>query len=375
MSINSTVGRMPGGKSYQYESVELRTIDLVDSPDKGLEVSFDEERPCLLLARTGFESLCEQLKVPIRFADRLQREGRNHVLSYLQKQLSQNKNKDLTVVVCEKDEVKAFTEPARLPFRGKQIYDLDKAVLEYMKNDPDKELVGRVDADGILGYKISFGPPREMEDDPEGSEWTMGYIFNYSVYGLEESHIVMYAERADTGGVVQLPAEAFEHTFKVRVREGEEEPDPVKQFLEEVEELEEPNWNYLRGYIKKLSSVGASMRELREVRSKLNRTLKVDKDDIGTAERINEALDWEEINEAYGLKELKPSRNWYIRASTPKTLFEVTDVLIREATHAPNTVPVDKIRKLNAHATKLLKKVPDLAEKPPKMPWEKHVGK
>jgi hypothetical protein len=98
--------------------------------------------------------------------------------------------------------------------------------------------------------------------------------------------------------------------------------------------------------------------------------LRVDKEDKETEERIEGFFGWKKLVDRYEIKSLspKPSKKWLMSATSHLNLLDVYVKLIAETTHAPATLAYEIRSKLEKYASKMLGRLPDLAEKdPPKV--------
>jgi hypothetical protein len=366
--ISGSLGKIPQVYSgVTYKTVELSNVGLeMDESSELISVFPDGDRA--QLTPFGFESLCESIQVPLRFARRLKQEGKSHVLAYLQKQLARAYSAEPVIAVVRDKRLESVTLDNLLPYKGMDITELDDAITRHCSDETCKvSWTGR----SILGNDVVYDfvqGQQKIDADPDGSEWQFGYSFHYSIIGSELPYFTAFAVRKSNMARMEFPERRFRHKLSRNKRYGT----AVDSMLEYLSDLPPPNWDILNGYVKKLVSIPASMRELKEVRNRLVRALKIDKEDKATAERIDKSLYWNEIVSEYGLKDLevKPTRNWYMRASTPHTLWYVYDVLIRETTHAPNDLAFESRKKLHAYSAKLLDRVPDLAEKTPNVTWK-----
>lgn len=365
--INKTVGAIPPVYSgMSYRELELCRAELDMDEDGDLVVIFPDDDEKAKLTEYGFASLCEALKVPIRFGKRLREDGKNHILAYLQKQLSQAYAIEPVIAVLKEKYLLSFTTPNLLPFQGTEVSELDQAIIDHCMATGSITLESRMVSNDDIVYDFVLDQ-KVIDADPNHSEWKCGHSFHYSLIGKELPYFTVFAIRVADGSRMVFPERRFRHKLS-RNKKYDSMKESVFDYLKA---LPEPEWDALSGYMKKLTAVSASMRELKDVRSRLVRALKVDKDDKATVERIEKLLYWNEIVEEYGLKDLdvKPSKNWFIKASTPHTLWFIYNILALEATIAPNDMPYETRQKMFSYSAKLLDRTPDLAEKVSSITW------
>lgn len=340
--------------SYGIEQLEfdLPNLDLeMEEADGDLKLVFPDGKS-LPLTDDGFSSLSRLIGVPHGFAKKLREDGRSHVLAYLQKQLGRAWLQEPAIVVIQKGkEVVSVTSSKNILPDRTAVMALDT---EIRKAAGDKLVQIRYEDFNVLYY---FLVRKEVvEQDPDKSEYEFYHVFDYSVVGHQPPKFYQAAKRCLDNTTMTLPfkPEIFEvgMSFSGNV-------------ISHVENLDVLGWGDLCGFVGRLSSVKASLQEVKEARSKL-RLLKIDKEDHATAERVEAYFVWKKIVEAYDIKSLetKPSKKWFMSAPSPYTLFYVQNRLANEATHAPDVTSAvrSKIQKL---ATKFMKKMPDLAEKAP----------
>jgi len=351
------------------EEVGLDTLAL-EINDEILHLAFPsgESYP---LTQKGFESLCKLIQVPVGFANRLKDDGAGHVLSYLQKQLSQTYLRDSVLIVRDTStnpNVRASaghilavtTKEYILPDLSK-VAELDAEILKTAQAITNGELRTRLEVDGTLRYGFVVKKDKVGADS---SEYEFGHVLSYSLYGLELPQIYQVAIRCEDLSTLVLPFKPAEYPVNGS--------NFMADLLSAVETLDSMGWTDLEGYLTRLKSVNASLREVKETRQKLLRSLKVDKDDRDTGERLEQFFGWKKLVERYEIKTLapKPSKRWYMSASSNLNLLDLYLKLIAETTHAPNTISNETRAKLDKYASRLLAKFPDLAEKePPKVQW------
>lgn len=344
--------------SINYINIELSKVTIEDDGNV-LVVVLSDRKDRLILSDKSIETLAKILEIPKKFAKKLQDEGRSHIIAYLQAQLSVCVKEPVYIVYGEK-EVKAFSTKETLPIIGKDFLTMDEKFLA----NGNIEIGYREIRGNTLSYYF-FGEKRPINEDKSvtTSEWSLGYLFNISLHGLEKPSCFIQAVRQSDMSRVIIDEVDLEK------RDGLTVTDKVLGILKDknFKSRIDAYWNYLIGYVKKLYSINASMKETKEIKDKLVRALKVDKDDKETKERIEKELHWKDLVEAYDIKTMstKPTKLWYAKASTPYSLWSAFNLLTRESAAAPLDVEEKKIKCLTLKARKTLEGVPDLSEKPP----------
>jgi hypothetical protein len=352
---------------YSYltqQEFDLTSLSL-DLRDDVLHLIFPsgEKRP---LTDLGFESLCRVIQVPLAFAKRLRKDGRCEVLSYLQKQLSSAYLKEPAVVVCDSsttrdtsNHVLSVTTKACILKSLHDVCAMDKEIVSVAEKFSKAELKVRMEDGTSLRYGFMTKRAKPMADS---SEYEFGHVFCYSLYGYEMPHIYQIALRCDDMSLLVLP-------FKPEYYDASS-----TTFLGDlgsaIEHLDSAGWVELESYLQRMHGVKASLREVKETKQRLAKTLKVDKEDKETEKRLEEFFGWKKLVERYEIKELspKPSKRWYMSAQSHLSLLDVFIKLVSETTHAPSTLDNLKRTKLEKYATRILGRMPDLAEKsPPKL--------
>jgi hypothetical protein len=378
MSINPVVGSLPSGyiNSLVYDTVKLPDMEIEIEPSGDGLLAKIPDKPMYKLTDGALENLCKYLEVPFKFAKKLREAGNNHVLAYLQQQLSKAIQEPLTYVTVQEGEennLLSFTEKRFLPFRGQEGLDLDNAVLDFAKKeDFPMELANRQFVNGDVHYLFLHKDEVAVACDPSerGLQplWRWGYTFGYSLFGKGPGRFGTEIQRMCCTNLTYLPDKVFGNTPSW----GEDyasKLETVENFF--LKDTPTADWRQLQRWVKRLANVPSSMNELKDARRKLHSVLMVDKEDKETEERIDAALQWRRVVKEYGLddKEFKPSKTWYMRATTPLTLFDLYNTITREATAAPNTVPFDNRQGLLVYGGKMLSKIPDISENPPSVTW------
>jgi len=318
----------------------------------------------------GFASLCKVIKVPLSFGKRLKEDGFSHVLSYLQKQLSQSYLREPAIVVTDNSTntvvrpsaghiLSVTTKTHILPSFDK-IIELDSEILKAAEMSK-ADLRARLEDDGILRYGFFT---KKGKFSADSSDYEFGHVFAYSIYGLDLPQIYQVAIRNEDLSSLVLPFKPLTYEVNSSAFMGE--------IISAVESLGTEGWSDLESYLSRLKSVSASLREVKETKQKLLKALKIDKEDKETPERLEQFFGWKKLVERYEIKSLdpKPSKKWFMSASSNLNLLDVYLKMISETTHAPNTLDSDVRIRLEKYASKMLGKFPDLSEKePPKVQW------
>jgi hypothetical protein len=333
----------------------------------------------LQLTDLGFKFLLSYLDVPLAFGKKLRNDGNGHVLSYLQKQLSNAHKETISMVLnTETEEVMSFTEDPYIPFRGTEALTLDQRLHETLKKDIcpfELKMNPEISEDGTVIYTLMLKEPSEVSADQvmDGEQkvkplWKWGYQLKHSVLGADLPFVSTSLLRMVCTNLSYLAQKQFRYPIQNK-NTLEERWQEVENFL-----LTPPKaqWDKLNSWLHRLGKANASLAEVKDVRKQLLAVVKVDKEDIDSENRINGLLQWDLLKKAYRLDELeeKPSRQWYQRAATPLNLLHLYNSLTQEGTHLPNTVSVEKRQKLLVYGGKLLTKQPDLKDEPPVVNWD-----
>jgi hypothetical protein len=346
------------------------TYTEIELPEIELEIiGTDSEQYCesgvsingKVLTEFALKQLSEIILIPYKFTKVLRSTGKSHVLSYIQKQLSQISNRSLMTIEYD-DLIISIVDSQSVSFKGRDAIKLDQRLRAALADHPRLELRDVLFDAGDIYYSIYLKEPKEILDDT----WYWGYTFQLSTTGAIEASIGMEVMKESDKSKLFLPHKTFQHHLDLGLDFEENWLEINDNFLE----LEiSAGWTDLRDMLTK-TNVPASYRELKEAKGKLFK-LKVDKFDVETGERIKDQLRWDEVVDAYAVKDMnpKPTRVWYTRASTPLKLIDVIDVITKEATHAPNTVSTNLRYCLLVYAGKLLSGEPDLYNIPPQIKW------
>lgn len=349
----------------EQREIDLATVSL-DLGDSGALVLALSETESYPLTPRGFESLCRVIQVPVGFGKKLRDDGASHVLSYLQRQLAQTYVREPVIIVLDKstirdtaDHILAVTTKDMILPSNEAISEMDHEILKTAQNYAKTELVSRVEVDGTLRYTFVAKQARLSVDT---SEYRFGHVYAYSLYGLEAPQIYQVAVRCEDMSTMTLPLKPAEYSTRNATFLGD--------LLSAIEALDTAGWTDLDIFLTRLNGVKASLYEIKETRQKMLKMLKVDQEDLETNERIENFFGWKKLQARYEIKTMsqKPSKKWYMSAASDLKLLDVYLKLIAETTHAPNTLPVESRIKLEKYATKMLGRMPDLAEKePPKI--------
>lgn len=353
----------------QQQEVDLNALSLeVDDGVLSLIFPGGDKKP---LTEKGFASLCRVIQVPLGFGKRLKEDGCGHVLSYLQKQLSQSYLREPAIIVTDVStntavrasagHVLAVTTKSHILPALDKILELDAEILKVAKEYSRAHLRARIEVDGTLRYGFMTKKGKVSADS---SEYEFGHVFTYSLLGLEQPQLYQVAIRTEDLSSLTLP-------FKPVVYEVSS-PTFMGDLIAALETLGSEGWGELEAYLGRLKGVNASLKEVKDTRQKLTKALKIDKEDKETAERLEQFFGWKKLIERYDIKSLspKPSKKWLMSASSHLNLLDVYLKLISETTHAPNTLEHDIRLRLEKYASKMMGRLPDLAEKePPKVQW------
>lgn len=362
-------------RSLNYKEVNLKDIEIVslaseDDDDNGCGLGIKGGKP---MTEAALKQLCFHLRIPYAFAKQLRNNGRSHVISYIQRQLSQVSNSSVIMVSGEKN-ILSIAEEEKLHYQGKDAITFDARLKESVASpDSPFELANTLCADGDITYSLRYKELQSMEADKadEGTKdlrslWRWGFTINHSVLGMQTPSIGVELLRMVCTNLTYLPAKSYSYPMPFE-SEFDDRWQHVGEFLASPPP---PAWMTLNNMITKLSRTTASFREVAETRKKLLK-LKCDKEDTETAERINAALQWKRIQKAYSIKDMetKPPKSWYAKAGTPLTLFQVYNTCTQEATHAPSNIDVALRQNILIYAGGVLVGSPDLYMQPQQIDW------
>ena len=364
MSLADTVLPLSYGQ-YSYisqQEFDLTTLSLdFQSGQEGedelvLIFPSGEKRP---LTDKGFASLCRVIQVPLSFAKRLKDDHNYEVLTYLQKQMSISYVHEPAVVVCDTREntVLSITTKDYLLESIHAVCEMDKDILKISETSK-ATLTARSEDDAYLRYGFITKRGKLAADN---SEYDFGHVFAYSLYGYEQPHTYQVAVRCDDMAVILLPFKPEHYSTSSSTFAGD--------LVSIIENFDSAGWLELDGYLQKLKGINASLREVKETKQRLVKTLKVDKEDRETEKRFEEFFGWKKLVDKYEIKTLEPklSKRWMMGAASNLNLLDVYLKLVSETTHAPDLL-YDKRSKLEKYSSRLLGRIPDLAEKnPPKV--------
>jgi hypothetical protein len=339
-------------KTIVYEQIELSKVSLLEDGDKLNAVLPAGKK--LEMTKDGISTMCEILEVPKKFALKLWEDGRGNVLSYIQEQLSASIREPVYVVYRDKT-LFSFAAKENLLLFSQAVLDFDKKLLEN-----DKITVRYREIRGeTLSYFV-YDEERSVSAD-DNIVWQVGYLIEVPLYGIAKFRISIQAVRSkDLGRLIIDTPDYDTPTLKDKIENVQ-----TNGFNGSLASY----WDYLSGYIKKLKAATASMQEVKNVKDKLVRSLKVDKSDTETKDRIETELKWKELYKAYNIKDMipKPTKLWYAKASTTLTLWTICSFLVKEAAIAPLDVDEKKIKALFLLSRKILEKIPDTSETPPQL--------
>ena len=352
-------------KSLLYEEVKLTDLklDFTEAGNFALKLG---ETP-LELSDLAFEYLCGYLAVPYKFAKYLT-DKKPHALIYLQKQLAQSYGDAPVTMVRTEDKILSLTEKSYLPFTGKEALSLDTQIAEVVAKS-DFELTQTDQNEGEVQYQFFLKADHVIKDDLEPL-WKYGYTLNYSLLGTESPYFGVQTLRMVCANLTCMPTKAYNYP----IPNSESFDSRFTSVANFIKEPPAPKWLEIAQGIKNMVKYDCSVRELQSARSKLHKVAMIDKDDLENRNRIDQEIQWPRVKEAYKLSELevKPSRDWFSRASTPVNLFSLYNTVTREATHAPNSVDWYARQDLLVYSGNIMHSKPDLSQFPPIVNWSAH---
>jgi hypothetical protein len=356
----------------QYKEVSLKEIELDIMPTEKDDVDYEDSSGVgfgsdKYLTERALKQLCDILMLPYKFTQILRFNGKPHVIPYIQKQLSQLTPLSVVTVEDGKNKILSIVDKDMLHFNGKDALVMDKRIKEALNNHPILELKEVLFSKGDLSYSIYYKEPQTIKADKDSNnQWEWGFTLRYSTLGLIEPIIGMEVTKRSTVGKAYLPQKTYSCELP-QTSEFELKWEYIQEFLDNPPSA---GWTDITNMITKLK-VPASFREVTEARNRLLK-LKVDKFDKEVSNRVTKSLQWKRIQEAYGVKELevRPPRRWFASADTPLSLFDVFNIVSKEATHAPNTVDTELRQNLLKYAGALLAGDPDLYNLPPVINWD-----
>lgn len=355
--------------SFCASSVTLPSLEIELGQDSNLVVSIDAGNTFVPLGETAFEQLLGYLGAPVGFAKKLRKAGRGHVLSYLHKQLAQTVGEaSYLAIVHPKEGVVGLCEKQTLFFLGQEARDLDRKIEEWVSTPSCPMTLRSCRADeGAVRYFFLFKETAVVPED-SGSSWAWGYELRYSLWGKEPASFHVAVDRKISQSLTYIPETKYHYPLNYDANVNHR----IESVLTFLNSAPEPNWKELGRLVQRLRREQASLAEVKTVRKKLASFLKGQEGDNSEGkQRVDSALDWKNIEDAYGLKELdeKPSLQWFKRASTPVNLFDLFSLLSQEVTYAPNSVSPEAREKLLTLAGELLCSKPDLEDFPPRIDW------
>jgi len=360
--------------SIEYKTVQLDDIKL-DIADNAQFLVTGVCDPGVVLSDAGLKDLCEWLKVPWNFANRLKEKGQSHIISYLQRQLSQGWREEVEMVTSHADrkmpEVIAFSKKEDIPFHGSEVYQIDRRLFEEVEADGHLlELTGRTVHQTGVHYDFFLKQEHALANDPDPL-WKWGYSLDFSFTGAKAPTFTSTSLRLACANMNYIPEDTFNFPILFEP-EFELQAEEVIKFFKE---LPTPQWALLDNYIKRARKIPTSLGELKRTRSTLRKALMLSKHDTETGTKIDEALRWKEVEREYGLETMKEegikrSAKWYARATTPLSIFDTYNFITQSATRLPNDFPFDTRMSLLIGAGGLLAGKSDLVETPPLVTWK-----
>jgi hypothetical protein len=352
--------------------IEMKPVDqILDEETKSCGLGIKGDKP---FTEDALKQLCKFLRLPYAFIKQLRANANGHIVPYLHRQLTRTASSNV-VFVSNDDAILSIAEEEDLHYRGKEAIAFDARLREAVDaKDSPLELSNVTFSPSEVTYGLRYKDPESIEHDPANDEgdaalrslWKWGFTITHSALGLGKPAIGVELLRMVCANLTYMPAKT--HTYDMPYEESfDEKWAHIATFLANPPVAQ---WLTLNNLIHRLRRTTASYREVAEARRRLMK-LKVDKEDTETLERINAALHWKRIRKAYdiGAMEPPPSKQWYTKAGTPLSLFDVYNLVTRESTHAPSTVDVGLRQNLLIYGGSILTGTPDLFMQPPVIDW------
>lgn len=360
---------------FEYRPISLPQLDLELGDNAALVARLDQSEKFMPLQDGAFEQLVDYLGAPFGFAKKLRNAGRGHVLAYLHKQLSQASGEKTFYAVTHPEQgLVGLSEKENLFFTGHEAIELDQRLGDYLADSACPFALKKADIhEGKARYLLFLKDEEVILADTvaPGEDlkplWRWGFELRHSIWGQETPAFHVSLERMVCANLTYMPEEKYLYPLKY---EGSSET-RLHEALSFLKTAPEPNWTSVTRLIERLRRQQASVAEVKKVRNSILALFREGEVDQETKQRLEDLFGWKDIVEAYGLKEMdeKPSPQWFKRASTPHNLYDLYNILTREATHAPNTVNFEKRQDLLVLAGKMLSEKPDLEDLPPRIDW------
>ncbi len=309
-----------------------------------------------LLTEVALKQLCSVLKIPYAFTKQLREQNSIHILMYIQQHLAQISS-TYVYLVYDAENIVSITNESNLFSFGKEVMQLDTTLNAFL-NTSDS-LLEKGDAlfdNDLLTYFLFYKEAHAVEAE---SSWKWGFYLTVSVLGTLEPKIgvVVYRE-ADMCHAI-LPPKDFSYTLASDTT-FDAKLVALTTFLQSPPVA---NWVMLKNSIAKVKKVTASFREVRLAKNKLAK--------IVTDDKLDDALMWSLIKKEYNIKDLgyKPNSNWYSKATTPLTIFDLFTYVAAQATAAPSDTLFDIRQALYIYAGELLVGTLDFYNVPPDIRW------
>jgi len=357
--------------ALNYTEMSLKDIEIEITPVSETDDADEDTRNCGLgikgykpLTEKALKQLCSYLKIPYPFTKQLRAQGKAHVLSYIQRQLSQATQASV-VLVSGETTILSVTEEENLHYRGTEAISLDRNLTGIVSAlDSVLEITDTIWDNGTVSYNIFYKEPEDVKD----TQYKWGFILSYSVLGDFEPNIGVIVHSMEDASRVILPPKlyAFPLTFEP---EFSERWNHIAAFIQNPPE---PSWLSFTSKLTRAKQTTASYKEVKDTRRILSK-LRIDKEDNEFMPRIDKVLQWKRIKEEYNVKDLPepPNKLWYTRATTPLSCLELVSLMMREGTYAANSVPYELRKTVQLQAGALLIGISDLStvQTPPHIDW------
>jgi hypothetical protein len=272
----------------------------------------------------------------------------------------------------------SVTDEEKLHYKDKEIIKLDTRIDEALiAFGAPLKLKSKLCDEGEISYHLYYKAVEMLDADMSHNEgqkelrglWEYGFILRHSALGSLEPKIGVEITRVVTKNSAILPPKIYSYPMPFEF-EFDKRWEHIELFIKNPPPAA---WMSINSMISKLRKTPASLREVKEARSKLNK-LKVDREDSETLERIAKALDWKRIMKAYDFKSMaeKPNKLWFSKADTPLRLFDLFSIISKEGSYCPTTVPSAIKESVLLYAGSVLTGSPDLSgvSIPPIIDWE-----
>lgn len=353
-----------------YQEIPLKDIEIEMTPttentdqdiDQNCGLGIKGHKP---LTEAALKQLCSCLKIPYPFTKQLRVQGKVHVLSYIQRQLSQATHASV-ILVSGETTILSVTQEEYIHYRGSEAISFDRKLTAILGSlDSPLELTDIICNNGSISYVMFYKNIEDISD----TQYRWGFILSHSVLGdIEPAIDVVIKSMSDASHLI-LPPKLYSSSLGFEF-EFEDRWNHIAAFIQNPWE---PNWMTFTSRLGCAKKTTASFREIKDARRILSK-LRIDKEDNELMPRIDKELQWKRIKEEYNIKDLPepPNKLWYTRATTPLTCNDVITLLMKEGTHAINSIPYDIKRNIQLHAGSLLMTTSDLStiQTPPLITW------